>query len=425
MRTSLLMSSTIIAILLLFVGQAGARQPSDALVLWITEQMQRHGFPGASIAVIRGYQIEWARSFGLSDKENGTKVTERTLFQAASVSKAVAAAAAMIAVEDGQLGLDVDSDSVLESHHAGKSVGSWSLPNKTYPDVPVTLRMLLSHTGGTSDFRYSGYRYGYFEDPPKPIDKIPTISEELRGLPPANTPAIEVIRKPGVYWKYSPAGYTVVQAALMATYDEDFSSIMSKLVLEPLDMRDSTFTQPVPNDLISQMAVPYLPDGTRLPHGPRVFNTSASGGLITTATDLAKFVIAVQQALRGETRGFITPRIAHEVMTRQPGTIEKSSDCIPTADPTKPACQSSWGLGFDVNVNRYLEHQPDGAITGNYFAHTGFNSGYLALILGSKTDGNGLVMLVNMAPEDMSGPVPQFAFIPDLVRRVADEEGWR
>ena len=54
----------------------------------------------------------------------------------------------------------------------------------------------------------------------------------------------------------------------------------------------------------------------------------------------------------------------------------------------------------------------------------GVNSGYLSLMLGSKTEGHDLVIMVNMAPEDMSGDAPQFQFLLDLVRRVADEERW-
>jgi hypothetical protein len=45
-------------------------------------------------------------------------------------------------------------------------------------------------------------------------------------------------------------------------------------------------------------------------------------------------------------------------------------------------------------------------------------------MMGSKTGGNGVVVMLNMAPQDMSGPVPQFSFLQALVRRVADEEGW-
>src|SRR5258708_35616294 len=97
--------------------------------------------------------------------------------------------------------------------------------------------------------------------------------QELNGLRPANTPAIAVIRKPGGTWHYSPAGFTVVQA-LMDIYNQDFASIMQQLVLAPLGMSDSTFVQPLPENLVPRSAVPYLPDGHRLPNGPLVFNTA-------------------------------------------------------------------------------------------------------------------------------------------------------
>jgi len=399
----------------------------SALTSWIEKHLETSAgkIPGASVAVIRNYRIEWAQGFGQSDAEHGTAVTPATLFQACSVSKAISAVAAVIAFEDHKLPIDENIDDILKALQPNAEVGRWELPNKDYPADPVTLRLLLSHTAGTSDFRYSGYRYGYYTTPPGPIDRIPTMYQELNGLPPANTPAIAVIRKPGVTWHYSAPGFTVVQALLMDIYNQDFASIMQQLVLAPLGMSDSTFVQPVPEDLIPRMAVPYLPDGHPLPDGPRVFNSAASGGLVTTPTDLAKFVIALQKALKGESQGRITSRIAHQVMERQPGRLEPGS-CLETADPGVRACQSSWGLGFDVNVNRYSEHQKDGAPTGGYFEHTGFNSGFLALMMGSKTGGNGVVIMLNVAPLDMSGPVPPafVHFLTDLVRRVADEEGW-
>jgi CubicO group peptidase (beta-lactamase class C family) len=399
-------------------------QPSTALASWIEADLRAGGFPGASVAVVRDYRIAWARGFGLSDKERGVAVTPGTLFQAASVSKALTAAAAMIAFDEHGLAVDGDVNGVLRSFPPHADVGPWVLPNRDYGAVPVTLRRLLSHTAGTSDFRYSGYRYGYYRTPPGPIDPIPILREELEGLPPANTPAITVVRQPGARWDYSPAGYTVVQAVLMAIYGQDFARVMRRLVLAPLGMDDSTFAQPLPADLIPRMAVPYLPDGRRLPDGPRVFDTAASGGLTTTAIDLARFVVALQKALRGEPQGRITPRIARAMMERQPGLIDPA-DCFPTADPGAKACRSSWGLGLDVNLDRYLEHRGDGEPTGGYFGHTGFNSGFLSLLMGSKAGGGGVVAMVNMAPEDMSGPAPQFRFLTDLGRRVADEEGWR
>src|SRR5260370_39675043 len=124
---------------------------------------------------------------------------------------------------------------------------------------------------------------------------------------------------------------------------------MQQLVLGPLGMSDSTFVQPLPENLVPRMAVPYLPDGHRLPNGPLVFNTAASGGLVTTPTDLAKFVIAVQKALKGETQGRITPRISLQVMETQPGGLEPES-CFEAQDAGGKACQSSGGIRFGGNV---------------------------------------------------------------------------
>jgi CubicO group peptidase (beta-lactamase class C family) len=246
--------------------------------------------------------------------------------------------------------------------------------------------------------------------------------QELDGLPPANTPAIEVVHRPGRRWQYAPAGYTVIQAALMDIERTDFATIMQRLVLAPFGMRQSSFAQPVPAELIPAMAIPYLPDGSMLPDGPRVFIASAAGGLTTTPADLARFVLALQEALRGEAQGKLTPELARALMVRQPGRV--LGPCFPAEPPGQVACRTSWGLGFDVNLTRSFAHSPDGAPTGNYFGHTGFNSGYLSLLMGSKTDGNGVVIMTNMAPLDMSGPVPQFDFLTDLVGRIADHEGW-
>jgi hypothetical protein len=77
-----------------------------------------------------------------------------------------------------------------------------------------------------------------------------------------------------------------------------------------------------------------------------------------------------------------------------------------------------------VNLTKYYEHELDGQPTGAFFGHGGFNSGFLTIMFGSKTGGIGMVIMVNVAPEDMSGDVPQLGFLMRLVRRVTEEEGW-
>src|SRR5260370_31758052 len=89
-------------------ASAEPAQPSTALVAWLQQHMQRYGIPGASVAVMKNYRIEWAQGFGLGNKESKTAVTRDTLFQAASVSKAFTATAAMIAFDPAKLSIDAD-----------------------------------------------------------------------------------------------------------------------------------------------------------------------------------------------------------------------------------------------------------------------------------------------------------------------------
>jgi CubicO group peptidase (beta-lactamase class C family) len=408
--------------------------PSPALVAYIECQMSQYKIPGTSIAVIKDYQIEWAKGFGLRDVANNLPVTVTTRFQAASTSKPITAIATMITLDQLHLTPAEEVNTIFAKVPPSPEVGAWTLPNP-YP-TPVTLAMLLAHIGGTNDFRYSGYRYGYYEDPPAPIDPIPTMHEELNGLPPANTPAIEVVRPPGVTWVYSPAGYTVLQAMLMNIYNKPFADIMAKLVIKPFGMPESTFLQPTPNYLTPSIAVPYYPvpvglpadqvtGNQPLPYGPMVFDTASSGGLTTTPTGLAKVVIAFQKALAGKQQGFLKPETAQAMMVRQPGSVPAGS-CFATSNPDLVACHTSWGLGFDVNLTKYFLHEPDGAPTGSYFGHSGFNSGFLTIILGSKTGGYGLVIQENAAPQDMSTDnIPEQQYLLNVVKSIADEEHWQ
>lgn len=75
-------------------------------------------------------------------------------------------------------------------------------------------------------------------NPPGPLEPIPTMHQELTGLPP-----------PGSTWVYSP----VIQAILMTIYGKPFSEIMAGVVLNPLHLRESTFDQPTPNALTHRL----------------------------------------------------------------------------------------------------------------------------------------------------------------------------
>ena len=89
----------------------------------MAERMAALKTPGVSVAVINGGVIEWARGYGVIEAGGNIPVTPRTLFQAASLSKPVAALAALRLVEQGKLALDQD---------ANERLTSWKVPENEW-----------------------------------------------------------------------------------------------------------------------------------------------------------------------------------------------------------------------------------------------------------------------------------------------------
>src|SRR5215472_8594417 len=128
--------------------QSPNRQGADPRT--IKEVMAYYKVPGLSIAVIQDFGTDRTKSWGVADVETGAPATNQTLYQAASISKPIAAMASLKAIEDGKFALDQDVNTILTS---------WKLPGAPFNDgPPVTPRTLMSHTSGTRDgFGFPGH----------------------------------------------------------------------------------------------------------------------------------------------------------------------------------------------------------------------------------------------------------------------------
>lgn len=220
--------------------------------------------PGVSVAVVHNGLIEWAQGFGVA--QLGAKPVDiDTLFQAGSISKPVAAMAALHLVQEGKLTLDSDVNTFLTT---------WKVPpSPAAPNAKVTLRELLTHTAGFTVHGFPGYSVNA---------AVPTVVQVLNGEKPANTPAIRLESIPGSKWNYSGGGYTVMQQLLLDVSQEPFPTLLHDAVLAPIGMTHSTYQQPLPSSLQSHAATPYSGDGQPVKGGAHTYPEMAAAGLWTT-----------------------------------------------------------------------------------------------------------------------------------------------
>ncbi|GAB3899121.1 hypothetical protein GCM10028825_48970 [Spirosoma agri] len=325
----------------------------------LQDRMRLYKVPGVSIVVIRNYKIDWAKSYGLADTTAHLPVTTKTLFSAGSISKLVAAVVALKLVEQGQLTLDVPINTYLKSWQLGEN-------DKTH-QTPVTLRMLLSHRGGTSQSAYFG-----FTPDKNPLPSVPAI---LAGKPGTDSRPVVVNGEPGKGFNYSGGGYLVVQLAMMDVTGKDFASLADELIFRPLAMRGASFAQPLPPPLATRLAWAYSPNGW-FKGMPYLYPQQAAAGLHCTPTDLAKLIIDLQNSYRG--RGKLLSQASMKAMV------------TPLAPVSDGFINEEIGLGAFL-----LQQKGNTTEQGRYFEHTGTNAGYLAYALGSVVGGNGVVVMMN------------------------------
>jgi CubicO group peptidase (beta-lactamase class C family) len=319
-------------------------QRIDELDQFIHTAMARRQIAGLSLAIVHEGRIVEARAYGTTTRNGKTAVTPRTLFQAGSISKPVAALGALRLVDSGKLSLDEDVN--------GKLI-SWRVPDNEFTTRErVTLRRLLSHMAGLTVNGFPGY-----EVPAR----VPSVPDILDGK--GNTPAVRVDAVPGSIQRYSGGGYTVVQQLVADVSGESFDKYMNDKILGPLGMANSTFRQPLSTELARRAATGYLVDRSEVAGRWHVYPEMAAAGLWTTPTDLAKYIIGVQQALAGKSD------VLSSALVRQMLTDQKN------------------GMGLGPAV--------EGSGPGLRFSHNGRVRGFDALLIGYGESGDGLVMMIN------------------------------
>lgn len=319
----------------------------------IPKAMAQAKVPGVSLALIDDGKLIWRRAFGVKDAALQEPVDHETCFEAASVSKTVFAYAVMKLCERGVL--DLDTPLV-------KYAGKRFLEGDPRLEL-ITARHVLSHTTGFQDWR-------------------------------SGAEPLKIHFTPGGKFLYSGEGYFYLQSvvtqltgqvnpAACATYEADFEVCATDIdpwlkrnLLLPFAMTSSGY---VWNDTFEKHAAhPHDEQGKPLakakPAATDAARYASAGGLHTTPTDYAKFLLEIVAPKEGD--AFRLTRRSRDEMLRPQVKLDQQQ---------KIDGASAWALGWAIQERE----------TGNVIVHSGGQRGFISLAMASVERKSGFIILTN------------------------------
>lgn len=262
----------------------------------IENRLKHYNIPGVSVAVAYDGKLLWARAYGTADVELSRPMTTETLLLAGSVSKPIAALRGLQLFDEGKLQLDENINTYLKS---------WQVPENEFTSKEkVTLRRILNHTAGLTIWGFPGYGKS---------DDVPSTVGVLDGK--GNTDPVRVFKTPGEDWEYSGGGYTVMQLAISDLDNKTFAQSMQSGVLNPMQMVNSTYENPLPEKYHHLAATGYHTGGSEVDGKWHIYPEMAAAGLWTTPSDLVHYGIEIQDIISTKKDGIIRYNTAIEMLT--------------------------------------------------------------------------------------------------------------
>jgi CubicO group peptidase (beta-lactamase class C family) len=310
------------ALALIFCLHLVAQKPADAGIAKLQHDlpgwMRQAEIPGVSIAVLRHGKTAWIGSYGIANKATERPVTEKTVFNAASLSKTVFAYTVLRLVDQGKLDLDTPLTQYLSDR-----------PSHDPRLDRVTARIVLSHRTGFPNWRNDA-------------------KDELK-----------IYFDPGSRFSYSGEGMVFLQHVVEAVTGKPLNQVVTEQVFQPLGMTESSYiARP---DLAANFAAGYSSDGNATPLFQNK-EANAAASLNTNAHDYALFLEAI---LSG--RG-LKPATLRQMETPQIAVDPSCTNCLDAA-PKTLSTDLFWGLGWGVEKNAsgtYLWHWGDNNVFKGY-----------------------------------------------------------
>jgi CubicO group peptidase (beta-lactamase class C family) len=259
----------------------------STLVRWLEQRQQDSGVIGVSAALVVDGKVVWIRGLGHADQHAGIAMTPDTLVGIGSVTKTFTALATMQLQEQGMVNIEQPLSHYLPQFHM--RTHGWDLNQ-------VTLKRLITHSSGvpTDVFRDMEADRATYTDVVNLIDQT------------------SLAHPPGTVGLYSNAGYNLLAHALATASGTDYPELLKRRIFLPLGMTSTGFSTDQPKLPRSKA---YEPDGAET--APFELRDIASGGIYSTAGDLARYAIALMDAYHGQSSAAVNEEMVRAMFSRQ------------------------------------------------------------------------------------------------------------
>ncbi len=255
-------------------------------------QLERGDIAGATVLVMKDGQILLEKGYGYSDLKSKKPIDPaNTMFRLASISKLFTWISVMQLAEQGKLNIDADVNQYLDFRIAPAF------------DKPITLRNLMTHTGG------------FEEESRDVIVTDPKHSPTLREFVIQNQP--RRMYPPGEIPAYSNYGVGLAGYIVQRVSGQPFESYVAEHIFQPLGMTHSSFSQPLPDALKPFVSEGYDSSTLKPPIGFELFHPMPAGGLASTASDMGRFGQALLNGGELDGHRILQPDTLKAMWTRQ------------------------------------------------------------------------------------------------------------
>ncbi len=312
--------------------------------------MTKYNVPGLTIAITLDEKLVYLNAYGKASlDDNQTTLSGNSLFRISSLSKQITSAAIMRLLDEGKINLDQNV------------FGTGGILGNTYGSLPygpgitqITTRELLHHTEG-----------GWPDDSTDPLGQgLNMTPQQIVGWGLNNVPLLDPV--PGSSFYYSHFGYVILGRVIEKITGQTYTDAVNSLVFQPAGITDmqiagNSLAQRLPNE------VKYYSNTTVNPYDINVEQEDAANGWLSSAYDMAKFMINVD-GLSGKT--ILTPAAITTMST--PSTANKGYAC-----------------GWEVNsLNWWHDGRFPGTGTTEAITTQNGNFNYVILCNTSSSDSN-------------------------------------